>query len=150
MEKKIGRIENGINLDHLQPGSAWYIIKLLKLDNIKHPVGIGLNLSSKKMGKKDLIKIENYRLSPAELELIGIFARGAMYSIIENYQVVSKTKIQLPPEVNELVICPNHRCISHQYKSRFQMQLKGNELIARCHYCENSYALSNLTEFNIQ
>lgn len=150
MEKKIGRIENGINLDHLQLGSAWYIIKLLKLDNIKHPVGIGLNLGSKKMGKKDLIKIENYRLSPQELELISVFARGAMYSVIENYQVISKTQIQLPSEVNNLIICPNHRCISHQHKSRFHMEPKGNELIARCHYCENGYQLESLSEFNIE
>ena len=149
MQTRIGRIENGINLDHLPVGSAWYIIKLLKLEKIKHPVGIGLNLNSTKLGRKDLIKIEEYILSPRELELISIFAMGATYSEIKNYAVVNKFQINCPDQVADLIICPNHRCVSHQYKSLFHLHNKPNGLNAKCHYCENSYELSKLTEFKI-
>lgn len=149
MEKRIGRIKNGINLDHLPVGSAWYIIKLLKLESIKYPVGIGLNLTSRKLGRKDLIKIEEYHLSPRDLELISIFARGATYSEIKDYEVVNKFQIACPEQVADLIVCPNHRCVSHQYKSLFHLQHKNQGLIAKCHYCENSYELSKLNDFKI-
>ena len=60
MDKKIGAIANGVNIDHIPQGNAWHILRLLKLER-KYPVGIGLNLISKRMGLKDLVKVENYR-----------------------------------------------------------------------------------------
>lgn len=149
MEKKIGIIQNGINLDHIPQGNAWYIIKLLKLDSSKYPVGIGLNLMSTKLGRKDLIKIENYKLSKRELELISIFAFAATYSEIDEFKVTRKETLKLPDRIDELIICPNHRCISHQYKSLFHLQQKNTELVAECHYCTKSYNLSSLTEFKL-
>lgn len=146
--KTIGMIKDGINLDHIPQGNAWYIIKLLKLDNSRYPVGIGLNLTSKKMGHKDLLKIENHKLSKRELELISIFAVGSTYSEIEDYKIVKKEILQLPLQIDDLVICPNHRCISHQYKSLFYLQQK-NDLLVECHYCTKKYKLSELREFKI-
>jgi aspartate carbamoyltransferase regulatory subunit len=144
MTKKIGIIQHGINLDHITQGRAWYIIKLLKLDHSKYPVGIGLNLTSTK-----LIKIENYKLSKRELELISIFAVNATYSEINEFNVTRKEILKLPEKIVELIICPNHRCISHQYKSLFYLHQKNTELIAECHYCTKSYNLNNLTEFKL-
>lgn len=149
MEKKIGIIQNGINLDHIPQGNAWYIIKLLKLDSSKYPVGIGLNLMSTKLGRKDLIKIENYKLSKRELELISIFAFDATYSEIDEFKVTKKETLKLPDKIDELIICPNHRCISHQHKSLFHLQQKNTKFIAECHYCTKSYNLSSLTEFKL-
>ena len=149
MGKKIGIIENGINLDHMPQGSAWYIIKLLKLDSSKYPVGIGLNLSSQKLGRKDLVKIENYKLTSRELELVSVFARGATYSQIEKFEVIEKKQLELPRQITDLIICPNHRCISHQYKSLFKLHENGDNLIAECHYCTHNYDLTKLTEFNL-
>lgn len=142
-------IENGINLDHMPQGSAWYIIKLLKLDSSKHPVGIGLNLISQKLGRKDLVKIENYKLSAREIELISVFAHGATYSVIENFSVTHKQQLSLPKDVANLIICPNHRCISHQYKSLFKLHANGENLVAECHYCAHNYDLTKLTEFKL-
>lgn len=149
MTKTIGMIKNGINLDHIPKGNAWYIIKLLKLDNSKYPVGIGLNLISTKLGQKDLLKIENYKLSNRELELISIFAFNATYSEIDDFQVIKKIILKLPDKIDELIICPNHRCISHQYKSLFYLKQKHDELTAECHYCTKSYNLTGLTNFKL-
>lgn len=149
MTKKIGVIQQGINLDHIPQGNAWYIIKLLKLDSSKYPVGIGLNLMSTKLGRKDLLKIENYKLSVRELEQISIFAFNATYSEIDDFKVIKKEKLALPDKISELIICPNHRCISHQYKSLFYLAQKKGELIAECHYCTKNYNLTSLTEFKL-
>lgn len=148
MDKKIGALANGVNIDHIPQGNAWHIIKLLKLQR-KYPVGIGLNLTSKRLGVKDLVKIENYKLSDEQLKAISIFAPGATYSEIKNYQVVKKLQLSVPAEIENLVICPNHRCVSHQYRSKFRFNNDRDKIIATCHYCEHNYDLSNLTEFNI-
>ncbi len=148
MNKKIGAIANGVNLDHIPQGNAWYIIKLLKLER-KFPVGIGLNLPSQRMGFKDLVKIENYRLTAEQLHKVSVFAYGATYSEIENYEVVQKIQLTLPESIQEIIVCPNHRCVSHQYKSWFKLSSNGDKLTAQCHYCEHNYDLTKLTEFKL-
>jgi aspartate carbamoyltransferase regulatory subunit len=149
MNKKIGAIQSGINLDHIRPGNAWYLIQLLGLQQ-QYAVGIGLNLPSKRMGVKDLLKVENFFLSSEQLQLVSVFAYGATYSIIQDYQVISKTRLELPERVLDLIICPNHRCISQQYKSWFKLKQRNASVVAICHYCENKYALSSLTKFKLE
>lgn len=138
MSKKIGMIADGINIDHIPQGNAWDIVKLLKL-NRQYPVGIGLNLESQRMGIKDLLKIENYRLSTEQLNTVSIFALGATYNEIENYVVVRKTRLNLPESIVGILLCPNHRCISHQYRSLFKFYISYDRVIAHCHYCEHHY-----------
>ncbi|MEN9947019.1 MAG: hypothetical protein RLZZ293_1405 [Pseudomonadota bacterium] len=147
MSKKIGAIANGVNLDHIRQGNAWYIIKLLKLER-NYPVGIGLNLPSQRLGYKDLVKIENFYCSEDQLERISLFAYGATYSEIKNFEIVRKIHLTLP-KVTDLIICPNHRCISHQYSSKFHLHINGDIIIARCHYCEHNYDLDGLNQFNL-
>jgi aspartate carbamoyltransferase regulatory subunit len=148
MEKKIGAIQHGVNIDHIPQGNAWYIIKLLKLQR-KYPVGIGLNLPSKRLGVKDLVKIENYHLSDEQIRAVSLFASGATYSEIVDFGVVRKIILSVPEELEDIVICPNHRCVSHQYRSRFRFNLSRDKIIASCHYCEHNYELDSLTEFNL-
>lgn len=148
MHKTIGAIENGVNIDHIRQGNAWYIVRLLHLKR-EYPVGIGLNLSSKRMGCKDLVKIENYRLSADEISRISLFAYGATYSEIENYKIIRKLQLTLPKEVLDIIICPNSRCISHHYKSHFYINETANKLIASCHYCNSKYELNQLDKFSL-
>jgi len=146
--KKIGAIENGINLDHIPQGNAWYIIRLLKLER-KYPVGVGLNLVSKRLGVKDLVKVENYFLTESQLKAVSLFAPGATYSEIRDFEVVRKVQLTLPDIIEDLIVCPNHRCISHQYRSLFKLHSTNEHSIAQCHYCEHHFDLDVLKEFNL-
>jgi aspartate carbamoyltransferase regulatory subunit len=148
MGKKIGAIANGVNIDHIPQGNAWYIIRLLKLQR-KYPVGIGLNLPSQRMLFKDLLKIENYTLTEAQIKEISVFAPKATYSEIVNYEIIRKFQLELPECIENLIICPNHRCVSHQYRSKFSLKFTSGKNIARCHYCEHNYELGSLTEFKL-
>ena len=53
----VSAIKNGTVIDHISPGQALRIIQLLSLPSSKYTVTIGLNLHSKLIGIKDLIKI---------------------------------------------------------------------------------------------
>lgn len=54
----IDSIQNGVVIDHIEAGSAMKLYDLLGLDSIDVSVAIIKNVQSKKMGKKDIIKID--------------------------------------------------------------------------------------------
>ena len=53
----IDTIKNGIVIDHITAGKGDEIFRLLKLDELDCPVAFILNATSRKMGRKDIIKI---------------------------------------------------------------------------------------------
>lgn len=150
MKKHIADLENGINIDHIPNGKALYIIQILHLFNSDKQVGVGLNLPSNRLGRKDLLKVADYNLNDSEVHTISMFAPGATLSIIKDYAVISKTTLCLPTEVINLIICPNARCVSKQYKSRFSITRdRKNHVKVKCHYCEQEFLLDNIKEYNI-
>ncbi|RTK96432.1 MAG: aspartate carbamoyltransferase regulatory subunit [Neisseriaceae bacterium] len=148
MEKKIGMIANGVNIDHIPQGNALNILRYLRLER-KYPVGIGLNLPSERMVIKDLVKIENYHLTDEQIKAISVLAPHATFSEIVNYEVVRKFQLTIPEIIEGLVICPNHRCVSHQYRSKFSFTDVSGKTIAHCCYCDHNYDLSEVREFNL-
>ena len=56
---QITSIRNGFMLDHIKAGMGVKIFRYLHLDKLGHQVALIINADSKKMGKKDIIKIEN-------------------------------------------------------------------------------------------
>ena len=54
----IDSITNGFVIDHITPGRSMRIYDLLGLDNLDCSVAIIKNVASKKLGKKDIIKID--------------------------------------------------------------------------------------------
>ncbi len=150
MEKHIGYIENGVNIDHIPQGNAWYIIKILGLDKSSAQVGIGLNLPSKKLGYKDLIKIENHFISQNALDSISTFCVGSTLSVIQDFKVIEKKTLTLPEEINNIIICPNNRCVSRLHTSKFYSAINHNHKIyVKCHYCEQSFLLNELSEYKL-
>ncbi|MFN8769949.1 MAG: aspartate carbamoyltransferase regulatory subunit [Neisseriaceae bacterium] len=149
-KQHIGYLTNGINLDHIPSGNAWYIIKVLNLKNKNNQIGVGLNLPSKKLGLKDLIKIENGILTKDEIDAISLFCVGSSLSIIENYKVTKKIIISLPPVINNIIVCPNTRCVSHQHVSKFiTSKNRQGKITLTCHYCEQTFFLENIKNYKI-
>jgi len=96
-----------------------------------------MNVSGK-MGKKDIVKVENRELDPHELDKIALIAPKATINIIREYEVVKKHKVELPSEVVGIAKCSNPTCISNArepVKSRFQIVSK-DPLRIKCYYCD--------------
>ena len=55
----IDSIQNGIVLDHITAGKAMLVYKYLKLDELDCSVAIIKNATSRKMGRKDILKIDH-------------------------------------------------------------------------------------------
>ena len=142
---KVDPIKNGTVIDHISAGKALQVADILNLKNPKNLMMIGINLLSKKMIKKDIIKIENRVLSKDEVNSIALVSPNATMIIIENYKVVSKVNIRIPKEIKKHIICPNPNCVTNieQVVTKFELASQ-NPVALRCAYCEKKYMIDNL------
>ncbi len=137
----VSAIKNGTVIDHIVSGQALRIIYLLNLQKSSHQITIGLNLPSKSLGKKDLIKIENRVLTEAEANEIVIFAPVATINVIRNFKVVDKIKTHLPSVTYGVFACPNRLCITQTepIKSCHYIHEQGKKIKLVCHFCEKEF-----------
>lgn len=138
----VSAIKNGTVIDHIRAGQALRIVRLLSLlENNNNKITLGLNLTSKLIGKKDLIKIENRVLTNDEANEIVIFAPEATINIIKDFEVTQKINTHLPESITNVFICPNLACITHNepIESLFHIEEQGKHIKLTCHYCEKIF-----------
>jgi aspartate carbamoyltransferase regulatory subunit len=137
-ELKITPIKDGTVIDHITPGRALKVLRVLNLpESTSSVVSILMNVMGKK-GKKDIVKVENRELDPKELDKIALIAPKATINIIRDYEVVKKHTVEIPDEVVGITRCSNPTCISNArepVESRFHVISKDPPRI-RCYYCE--------------
>ena len=137
-ELKVTPIKNGTVIDHIPPGLALLVLHVLKIpEATSSAVSVAMNVKSK-MGKKDILKIENKELDEREVNKISLIAPKATINIIRDYEVVKKHRVQLPNEIIGIVKCSNPTCISNSREpvnSRFIVVSKDPPHI-KCYYCE--------------
>ncbi|MBR2489542.1 MAG: aspartate carbamoyltransferase regulatory subunit [Clostridia bacterium] len=132
----VDEIKNGIVLDHITAGKGMKIYNLLGLDNLECSIALIKNAPSRKMGKKDIIKID----ADIELdtEIIGYIDPDITVNIIKNGKNVEKKTIELPQKLTNVLKCKNPRCISateQELPHIFTLADK-EKRIYRCLYCE--------------
>lgn len=139
---KVSALTDGTVIDHLAGGTGLRVLRVLGLD--KETVGavaIGLALDSRKLGKKDLIKIEKREITQEEVNKIALISPEATLSIIRETHVVRKFRPEIPDLLESVVRCLNPSCVSNheRIKSRFRV-LRRDPLRLRCEYCERAIA----------
>lgn len=138
----VSAIKNGTVIDHIRRGQALRIMRLLQvLDVKKNKVTVGLNLPSKQLGLKDLIKIENRALTNEEANEIVIFAPEATINIIKEFEVTQKINTHLPQSIANVFVCLNPVCITHHepIETLFYIEEQGKQIKLICHYCEKTF-----------
>ena len=135
---QVSALRSGTVIDHLGPRTAFKALRILGLGE-DATVLIGVNLDSRKLGKKDLIKIEGRELTPAEIDKVALLSSQATFSIIRDFKVVKKFRPELPQVVEGLIRCVNPACITQdpRVKGRFHTVRK-QPLTLRCYFCERS------------
>lgn len=148
-ELMVAAIKNGTVIDHIAAGQALKIVRFLNLPNHKKVVTIGLNLPSRAMGNKDLIKVEGRELTPEEANEVSLIAPKATVNIIRNYKIAKKFKLQLPKSIAKFIVCPNLKCITNfeRMDTLFNVEEKHGRL--RCAYCEKVFLPNEIEKYNI-
>ena len=132
----IDSIKNGIVIDHIEAGKGMEIYTLLHLDLLDCPVAIIKNVTSRKMGKKDIIKIDAE--INLDMDILGYVSPDATVDIIKNGELCEKKKMTLPPKLTNVIFCKNPRCITtteQELANIFNLTDRENK-IYRCAYCE--------------
>lgn len=134
-------IKVGIVIDHIPAGQALAIMRLLAVVDHQQRVTLGLNLPSQRLGLKDLIKVENRKLSSEEMMQIAIFAPKATVNYIEHFNLQSKIVLTLPPNILGLFMCPRSNCITHveDIPSHFRVMSRAKRVQLTCYYCEYQF-----------
>ncbi len=133
----IDSIRNGIVIDHIAAGKGMQIYNLLKLDELDCSVAIIKNVSSNKMGKKDIIKVDAD--IDVDVELLGYVDPGVTVDIIKDSILVEKRKVSLPEKLTNVIKCKNPRCITsveQELPHIFKKTTNGEKAVYRCIYCE--------------
>ena len=136
---KVEKIRRGTVIDHIPVGRAFKVLKILKISTDPGvTVSVAIHVKSKKMGLKDVVKIEDRILDSSELNKIALIAEGGTITIVEDYSVIKKFVVKLPDIITGILKCSNARCVSNMesaIKPSFTL-LSKNPLSIKCHYCE--------------
>jgi len=141
---KVNAIKNGTVIDHIPAGKVLRLIELLNLTG-KNSVMIGMNLHSEKLGCKDIIKIENRELTEPEVQSLALIAPQASVIIIKDFEVSKKINVEIPNYVENLLLCPNEKCITNMegIPTKFNLHHNSNVKV-RCAYCEKKYQIDEV------
>ena len=136
-ELQVVALKNGTVIDHIPTDKLFTVVSLLGLKNSESNITIGNNLTSKKLGKKGLIKVADRFFTDEEISRLSVVAPNVKLNIIHNYEVVEKKQVTMPNVVKGIVKCNNPKCITNNepMTTIFHVISKESGML-KCHYCE--------------
>ncbi len=140
----INSIKNGVVIDHIKAGVGIKLFNYLGLDKADFTVALIMNATSSKLGKKDIIKIEN--AIDIDYQVLGLIDPNITIDVIENEIIKEKIHLHLPEKVVDILECKNPRCVTTVEKSihqEFYLVDKENGEY-RCRYCDEIHRLPGL------
>lgn len=140
-ELRVQPIKNGTVIDHITPGCALKVLKILRIPGDADGgsiISVVMNVEGGS-GKKDIVKIENRELKAHEVDKIALIAPNATINIIRDYEVRDKHRVSVPDDIVGIVECANPSCISNAsgepIQPRFTVKSR-DPLRIKCFYCD--------------
>ena len=136
----VDSIRDGVVIDHITAGRAMTLYNLLALSECDGSVAVLMNVPSKKLGRKDIIKIDAEM--PIDTAVVGYADPGATVNIIRAGELAEKMTMALPDELHGVIKCKNPRCISsteQELEQIFRLTDRQSGTY-RCIYCETKYS----------
>ena len=136
----IGSIKNGMVIDHITAGRAMELYDLLGLEKADCEVALIKNAVSAKMGRKDIIKID--QLIDIDFNMLAVLEPNLTINYIKNGERVEKKQLSLPEKIYGIIKCKNPRCITsvEQGLDHVFVLTDAENQVYRCQYCEEKYS----------
>lgn len=148
--RRVTAIRNGTVVDHIPAGHALQVIQMLRIDMTRTtPVSLVMNVPSDKLGRKDVLKVEDRELSQEELDRLALIAPTASIAIIRNHAVAEKLKVELADDLINIASCSFSNCITKNAREPLPQRLRvisRDPLEVRCYYCGRDQDLEELIE----
>jgi aspartate carbamoyltransferase regulatory subunit len=148
--RRVTAIRNGTVVDHIPAGHALQVIQMLRINMTRTtPVSLVMNVPSDKLGRKDVLKVEDRELSQEELDRLALIAPTASIAIIRNHAVAEKLKVELADDLINIASCSFSNCITKNAREPLPQRLRvisRDPLEVRCYYCGRDQDLEELIE----
>ena len=148
--RRVTAICNGTVIDHIPGGQSLQVLRMLKLDSGRsNPISLVMNVPSDKLGRKDVLKIEDRELVQEELDRLAIIASEASIAIIRNYSVAEKRKIILSDELVNIIKCSFSNCITQNEREPLPNKMvvvNKHPVEIRCFYCGKIQDVAEITD----
>ena len=133
----VDSIKNGFVIDHITAGRGMQVYHFLGLDTLNCPIAIIRNALSRRMGRKDIIKVDTEE--PIDLSALGYIDPDVTVNVIKDGALTEKYHPGLPKEIVNIVKCKNPRCITttEQELSHVFRLTNPQTRTYRCLYCES-------------
>jgi len=146
-ELRVRKIKDGTVIDHIKAGKGIKVLNILGVENgFANVTALLMNVTSKRVGKKDIVKIENKALRKEEVDKIALIAPNATWNVIKDFKVTEKNRIELPDKLEGILKCPNPKCVTNMnepVRSKFKVEEK-EPVKLRCMYCERLFGLKDM------
>ena len=145
----VSPIKNGVVIDHIPAGRALVVLKILGLTGREGlTITIAMNVESRKMGRKDIVKIADRELKPEEVDKIALIAPNATLNIIRNYEVVEKHRVKPPALIRGILRCPNPTCVTNTREpvEPVFVLVRETPVRLRCSYCDEVIEMDNIVK----
>jgi aspartate carbamoyltransferase regulatory subunit len=130
------RLQQGTVIDHLPVGTAASALSLLGLPR-DGPVTVGMNVPSRRIGRKDIIRVEGLELRKAEIDRLALLGPQVTVSIVKDGAVFRKMQLEVPERLVGALRCENPTCVTNHESIPSVFERESSEpLVLRCHYCE--------------
>ena len=135
----VDTIKDGLVIDHIKAGTGHKIFSWLGLDNASYSVALILNVSSKTLQKKDIIKIDN--IINIDYSVLGFIDPDITVNVIKDEKISRKITLTLPERVENVIKCKNPRCITstETYVPQVFTLVDKDRKIYACEYCDQPY-----------
>ena len=132
----VNTIKNGLVIDHIRAGSGPRIFSWLGLDKASYRVALIMNVPSQRLGKKDIIKIDN--IINIDYSVLGFIDPNITVNVVQDESIVRKIDLVLPDRVENVIRCKNPRCITttESYLNQIFRLVDRTRRECRCEYCD--------------
>jgi aspartate carbamoyltransferase regulatory subunit len=137
-ELKVSAIKDGTVIDRIPSSQLFKVIEILGLEGCDKQITFGMNLESKELGSKAIIKISERYFEEDDINRIALIAPEAKFNVIKDYEVIEKRQVTVPETIMGIAKCFNPNCVTNHQPiiTRFKTKYTDKGLTLVCHYCE--------------
>jgi aspartate carbamoyltransferase regulatory subunit len=148
----VSRIEEGTVIDHIPDWKANTVSRVLRLDKLARmqadvSVVILQNVTSKHLGRKDIIKIDRWHVDERDADILCLVFPDITVNYIDEGKV-SKYQPRVPDTIEGRIRCPELNCISNTEREpvvpKF-VTIKKDRLL-QCLYCDALLGFDSVPE----
>jgi len=138
MPLNVQKINEGTVIDHIPSGAGSRVLSILSAAYpLKGMAALIINAPSKRLGRKDIVKLEGVFVDEKAANRIALIAPKATMNIIKGGKVADKHNVEMPHALSGILVCPNPNCITNMERAQTTF-IEEDELL-RCRHCERVF-----------